>query len=472
MVLSSTAASSFDHSEIKAFFDANHATHEAWLKELHDNPEPAFGEVKTNAIVRRLLKESCPSFQVSDPTLFPTAPTAILAVYVPQNVPQDKLLKPILLRGDMDAVPMAGSTEDTMCTSCIMPGSPPLRKKPIPSPAEAESGSQRHHHGCGHDAHTTLMLVTAHWIEHNKHIVNRKVVIFFQPAEESRRESDHRSGAEVVVDEGLFDVHPDVHAVYAMHCLPGMETGNFITSTSAILAGSGGFTITIEGTGGHAADPGRHMTEPLLAASAIVTCGQTIISRRFEPSRVAILAFCVIDGLGSTAGNVCPGTVEVKGRIHAFSDEDWYYLTDELERISTHIGKAYNCDAKCELDKGYPVTENTPHAGEISYNAAATVLKDEEDLNVYRAGYGVGEFPPSTAGEDFSYLLLKRPGAFAGIAIGSGFALHTPEFMAPAKALNFGGRYFAEIVLSPDCTDPLPSRKLRTSVSSQRDLGH
>ncbi|PXF44457.1 IAA-amino acid hydrolase ILR1-like 1 [Gracilariopsis chorda] len=396
--------------------------------------------------------------------MFPTAPTAIIAVFTPENSPLDGALKPILLRGDMDALPMAGSPEEgrTVGTSiqegCHMPGSAISHSHATTTSDQPSiKDASQLHHGCGHDGHTAMMLITAHWIQENQDKVHRKVVVFFQPAEEARRESDNMSGAEVVIREGLFEAHPDIHAVYGVHGGPGMPVGNFLTGKSAMMAGSGGFTIAIDGTGGHAANPGREQSEPLLAASAIVTCGQTIIARRFEPNNAGVLAFCVVDTLGATAGNVCPGKVEVRGSIRAFNDKDWDYIADELGRISKHIGEAYNCKAEFFPSKGYPVTTNSPHAGEISYNAAATVLKDNKSLNVYTVGYGVGEVPPATGSEDFSYLLLCRPGAFAFLSIGDDFTtMHTPEVKFPAEALKYGGRYFREIVVGPDCTDPLP----------------
>lgn len=107
------------------------------------------------------------------------------------------------------------------------------------------------------------------------------------------------------------------------------------------MAGSCRFKIKIEGTAGHAANPGRKQTEPLLVASAIVTCRQPVISRRFEPGKAGVLAFCVVHGLGSTAANVGPGKIEVRASICAFNDEDLEYISDELSRMSTHTGEAH-----------------------------------------------------------------------------------------------------------------------------------
>lgn len=443
------------------FFDRHHELHESWLQELHDNPELGFEEIKTADILRRILNERCGTFKVSSKTLFPTVPTAILAVFEPRT--EDERLKPILLRGDMDALPMSGPSDNaeivgtSLMEGCYTPG-PIINHKHAGKTAK-DSRTENVpvcHHGCGHDGHTAMMLITAHWIQENQNKVHRKVVIFFQPAEETRRPSDNCSGALAVIQEGLFDIHPDIHAVYGVHGAPAMPIGTFVTGKSAMMASSGRFSIEIEGSGGHAANPGREQTEPLLAASAIVTCGQTIISRRFEPSKVGVLAFCVVDGQGSTAGNVCPKKVEIRGSIRAFTDEDWNYISEEIERISQKIGQAYMCQVTYLPNKGYPVTMNSPLAGDISKRAAEAAVYGT-DLKVYNVGYGNGEVPPATGSEDFSYLLMRRPGAFAFIGIGTNITtMHTADVKFPAEALKFGGRYFREIVCGQNCEDEVP----------------
>lgn len=465
------------HATIKEFFndDENAKLHQTWLEELHKIPELAYEEEETANFVCSTLEKYCPSLKVDRP--FKEAPTCIVAVFTPPGNPS---LKPILLRGDMDALPMAGATDEnerhagtSRAESCCFfpPSKTPSTTTfstpgtQIPRPVRAtatvveggegeEEVTEDRHHGCGHDGHTAGMLVSAHWMHNNQHLVQRKVVLLFQPAEESKGDKE-MSGGQLVAKEGLItSLYPEVHACYALHGGPKYPLGTFVVGGGAITSQSGQYTITVTGTGGHAAFAGPDQTEPLLAAAAIVQAGQSIIARRVEPSNMAILAFTIIRNVGSSASNVCPSKVEIVGSLRSFDLETWDYIEKELRTVATNVAQSFGCTATLAASKGYPVTLNAPDAGLASEEAARRVQSEEENLTTLKVGQDV---PPMMGSEDFSYLLQQRPGALSFMLLGEHLqAMHVSDFKFPPEAISFSGRFFVELILGRDIVDPLP----------------
>jgi hippurate hydrolase len=218
-----------------------------------------------------------------------------------------------------------------------------------------------------------------------------------------------------------------------MHNWPGVDIGTFAIRPGPFFAGTAEFSITVKGLGGHAAKP--HEThDPTVAASHIVLALQTIRSRTIDPVEqivVSVTSFVT----ASTAFNVIPPTVELRGTVRTLKDEVRDQAEVRFREIVEHTAKAFGCEAELNYHRNYPVTEN--HAQE-------TVYAQEAARRV-----GVCEDAPLVmGGEDFSYMLLERPGAYILCGNGDTAKVHTPEYNFSDEAIPFGSSWFVEIVES------------------------
>lgn len=407
--------------ELSSFFETHRDLHKQWLRMLHSLAEPAFEEYETSKFVKSVLEMYCPSLHVSTP--FPLSPTAVIACIEPPEIVESR--KPILLRADMDALRMKGA-----------PTNPPRR-------------NGDYHHGCGHDGHTACLLAVAHFLHELRHLCKRKVVLFFQPAEESGMAQKGGSGARVALNQGLLGtIHPDVSAVYALHCWPPLKVGEVGIGEGPMMGTSTTFAIVIQGTGGHAATPGPDRSEPLLAACSIVCNGQAIVARGLSPFTSATLAFTAVENVESKSLNVCPGKVSVQGVIRALDAEVKKMVFTQLGRMGKSIAEAYGCQAVVSSREGYPATINSRDGAATAKEAARRA-----GLLVFDVGNGPNMEKPSLCAEDFSMLLAKRPGAYVWLGNGKGAGLHTSSLRFNENAIVKGARFLAELALGRNCTE-------------------
>ncbi|PXF45683.1 putative hydrolase YxeP [Gracilariopsis chorda] len=407
--------------ELSSFFGNHEALHKGWLRELHSLAEPSFEEYETSKFVISVLERYCPSLDVTTP--FPLSPTAVIAYIEPSETLE--LSKPILLRADMDALRMKGAPTD------------PPRK------------NDDYHHGCGHDGHTTCLLAVAHCLHELRHLCKRKVVLFFQPAEESGMPLKGGSGARVALDHGLLEtIHPDVSAVYALHCWPPLRVGQVGIGDGPMMGTGTTFSIMIEGTGGHAATPGPDRSEPLLAACSLVCNGQSIVARGLSPFTSSTLAFTAVENVESRSLNVCPRKVSVQGIIRALDAEVKKTVFAQLCQIGKSIAEAYGCQVVISSREGYPATINSRDGASSAKEAARRA-----GLIVFDVGEGPSMVKPSLCAEDFSMLLIKRPGAYVWLGNGGSAGLHTSSLRFNENAVAKGAKFFAELALGRNCTE-------------------
>lgn len=407
---------------IRGFFEEKKELHGKWLESAHRLAEPAFEEHETCKFIKGILGEYCPGFEVCSP--FPLAPTAVVACFVPQT----ERKKAILLRADMDALRMKGA------------------------PIEGGRMNEELHHGCGHEGHVTCLLAAAHCLSTFPDLMERKVVLLFQPAEEAGKVGIG-SGATACVKSGLFEsIHEDVSAVYAVHCWPGLEIGDVGVGGGAMMGASGSFRFVIRGGGGHAATPGAGRSEPLLAACAIVSSGQVVVSRLTSAFEPAVVAFTGVENIDAQSTNVCPAVVGVRGTIRSMSDEVRKNVEEQLGRMVEHIAAGYGCTAEVGFKRGYPATVNSVDCAAVAREAGVRVHGGEDGM--HEVGNGVGEMRPSMCSEDFSVLLQQRPGAYVWLGNGRESAgLHTGDLKFRVEAVRYGAQLFTELATGRDCTD-------------------
>ena len=284
----------------------------------------------------------------------------------------------VLLRGDMDALPIEEETA-------------------LPF-ASATPGAM---HACGHDAHTAMLVGAARALCARAADLPGTVVFMFQPGEEGFH------GARYMIEDGLLDDvlpgrRPD--AAFALHIWPTMKRGAVVGRPGPLLASADTLAATISGKGGHAAMP-HDSLDPIPVACEIVMALQSHIARTVPVTDPAVLSITKIDA--GSAHNIIPGTAQLLGTLRTLSERRRGALQEAFKRIVHHVAAAHGLEGEARIDEGYPVTVNDERA-------TALVRSCAEELG----GEGWTELPsPVMGAEDFSYVLREIPGAMAFLGV-------------------------------------------------------
>lgn len=299
----------------------------------------------------------------------------------------------ILLRGDMDALPMP---EDTGLDF-----------------ASHVDGCM---HACGHDTHTAMLSSAARVLSDRRDDLAGRVLFMFQPGEEGHH------GARFMLDEGLLDVPAlsdgtpsPVDAAFALHITSALPSGWVSGRGGPVMASADSMLIRVVGRGGHASEPHRAL-DPIPVACEIVQALQTMITRSidvFDPSVVTVGRISA-----GTTNNVIPEVAEIEGTIRATSERTRAKVHDGIRRVAEGVAAAHGCDCKIDIVHGYPVTSNDDQFAEFSLDLARDVVGAD---SVVRLPH------PVMGAEDFSYVLQNVPGAMM-------FLGGTPDGANPATA--------------------------------------
>jgi hippurate hydrolase len=307
------------------------------------------------------------------------------------------------MRADMDALPM---TENT--------GLPYASKTP---------GRM---HACGHDGHTAMLLGAAKYLCQTRNFDGTAVVIF-QPAEEGG------AGGKAMVDDGLME-RWSIQEVYGMHNMPGIPAGQFAIRPGPLLAASDAIFIDITGKGGHAARP-HECIDPVLVGSHIVTALHSIVSRNVDPLKSGVISICMFHS--GEALNVIPATAQLQGTARTLAPEVRDLIERRVVEVAETTARLYGATAKATYERRYPVTKN--HATQTAFAASVAgqvAGADKVDTNT----------PPLMGGEDFSFMLEARPGAFIFLGNGSTAGVHHPKYDFNDAAIPAGISYWARLV--------------------------
>ena len=371
----------------------------SWRQDLHKIPEIGLEEYETSKYIKNKLKEFNINFKEG------YSNTGLVA-WVKGNKGNSN--KSIGLRADFDALPM-----------------------PEKNNFDYKSSKDGMMHACGHDGHTSMLLGAAKYISENNDF-DGTVYFIFQPGEEGF------AGGKKMIEDGLFDDF-SIDEVYALHNWPDLPLGSFGVNSGPMMAAVDEFDIIVKGKGGHAAFP-QLVIDPIIVASQIVTAIQTIISRSTDPVDKALISITKIHG--GTAYNVIDDEVKLSGTIRTFKPETRSFIGKKIEEISNGIAKAHGAGANIEFDliNKYPPTINSKKESEFAAKIAKKMV-GEENVNT--------NIDPSMGGEDFSYLLNKKPGSY--LYIGQGDEnhkahLHTTKYDFNDNLLPIGVNYWVNLV--------------------------
>lgn len=365
-----------------------------WRRTLHADPELLFDVHNTAAFVAEKLKTfGC------DEVVTGIGKTGVVGIIHGRpggNGPA------IGLRADMDALPI---TEIT--------GLPWASRSP---------GKM---HACGHDGHTAMLLGAARHLAATRNFTG-SVAVIFQPAEEGG------GGGREMVNDGMMERF-GITKVFGMHNLPGLPVGQFAIRKGPIMAATDIFDIALKGRGGHAAMP--HQTiDPIVAGAAIVSSMQSIASRNANPLQSVVVS--VTKFIAGSAYNIIPETVELAGTVRTLSPEMRDLAEARINEIVHGVATAHGVEASVNYLRNYPVTFN--HADETDFAA---------DVAESLAGAGKVERnqPPTMGGEDFSFMLEARPGAFIFMGNGDTAGLHHPAYDFNDDAIPVGVSYWVNL---------------------------
>jgi amidohydrolase len=319
----------------------------------------------------------------------------------------------VLLRGDMDALPMPEETGLDFAST--IPGTM---------------------HACGHDAHVAMLAGAAEVLAKQAAGLRGEVRFMFQPGEEGYH------GARFMLEDGLLGGEgtgfalPD--AAFALHVMPNAPHGLIGGRAGPLLAAADQLRIIVTGRGGHASMP-HDTLDPVPIACEIVGAIQTMVARRFSVFDPVVVTIAKIES--GTAHNVIPDTARMLGTMRTLSPANRARLRDELPLLAGGIAGAHGLTADVEITEGFPVTICDAGAVDFGERVAGDMFGDTAFLRLA---------DPIMGAEDFAYVLEKVPGAMFFLGVSHEGAdwqhccgIHSTKMMIDESVMPRGAAYLA-----------------------------
>src|SRR5258708_5222971 len=218
-----------------------------------------------------------------------------------------------------------------------------------------------------------------------------------------------------------------------------MAAGTIAVRPGGMMAATDEVQITVRGRGGHAAIP-QLAIDPVVASAHIISALQTIASRNVNPLDAVVVSICSMQTSQVGAFNVIPDSVRLIGTVRSFRPETRDLAEEKVKTISLKTAEALGATAEVQYMRGYPPTVNTEREAQF----AARVGE-----RIFGKGNVVTDADPTMGGEDFAYMLLERPGAYAWLGQGGGPAgcfLHHPSYDFNDEWIPLGAGYLAALV--------------------------
>jgi amidohydrolase len=301
---------------------------EDFYKDLHANPELSMQEERTSGKAAERLKAA--GFEVTEGV----GKTGVVGLLENGEGPT------VMLRADMDALPVRENT-----------GLPYASSK---TATDRDGNKVPVAHACGHDMHTTCLVGVMALLARATDAWSGTLMAVFQPAEETAE------GAQVMIDDGLFDRFPKPDIVLGQHVLPG-PAGVVSYRAGATQAASDSLQVRMFGRGGHGSMPEATVDPVVMSASTVMRL-QTVVSREIAATNAAVLTVGALQA--GTKENVIPDEASIKLNVRTFDEDVREKVLDPIKRIVEAEAEASDAPKSPEITPidRYPLTVNDPGA--------------------------------------------------------------------------------------------------------------
>jgi len=378
----------------------------AWRRDLHQNPELGFAEVRTAGVIAEHLRSLGLEVRTE------AAKTGVIGI-----LRGAKPGRTVALRSDMDALPVKEATGLPYASTAT--GQYLGETVPVA-------------HACGHDAHMAMLMGAATVLAGMKDQISGTIVFVFQPAEEGAPPGEPMGGAALMLHEGQLD-NPKPEAIFGLHVVPG-EVGTVVYRPRGFMAASDRVDIELKGRQTHGAWPWKGV-DVIAATAQVITTINTLTARTVDPTTTpTVFTLATIDA--GVRYNIIPDSARLSGTLRTFDVEQRANLVKRAEAAVGHVAASFGATSEMTVkqnaalvfnDEGLsqwlaPVLEEA--AGEGKVNSAA---------------------PPTTIAEDFSFYQQKIPGVFYhlgatpdGVSAADAAPNHSPNFDVNEKVLPLG----------------------------------
>ncbi len=327
----------------------------------------------------------------------------------------------ILLRSDMDALPINETTNLPFCSR---------------NPGVM--------HACGHDIHMTVLLGAATVLTKMRNELQGSVKIVFQPAEEGAPAGEE-GGASLMIKEGVFD-NPPVTAAFALHVDPLLDVGNVALRAGSDMANGDIFQITIEGKRSHGAWP--HLgIDPIPIAAQIVLEFQTLMARTQDALKPAVLSTCIIEG--GNRWNILAGSVHLSGTVRTLDAAQRDDIKTRMEKIVQANCSAFGTTYVFNYARTAPMVVNDPTIAKRARGILESALGEEH----------VRESPAQMIAEDFGYFTERVPSLYFHLGVrneklGMTAPVHSDLFKADENSIPVGVKAVCSLALGYPASTP------------------
>ena len=375
----------------------------AWRRQIHHHPELGCRLPQTTALVEKALDDMGISWEK-------IGPCAIVGVI------GKKEGKKILLRADMDALPMGEETGLPFASECdgVM-------------------------HSCGHDCHTSMLLTAAALLKKHEEELQGQVILMFQPDEEGT----DGTGARMMVENGLLDKYkPDV-AVMAHMASDIVKTNQIMLKSGPCSASSDRFVVHLHGKGGHGARPHQSIN-PITCAIKIAEAFGDIGRYEVDVQEPTALSICTFHS--GTASNIIPEDSEFTGTLRTFNDEARQFTLDRMQQVAQSIANAYRCQLTFDRPRGIPPLINDPEFSQQLHTWLQETI-GQEGVDIPPMSY-----TKSMGSEDFSFISSRVPSCSFSVGSTSHqeqvYPLHHPKIIFDEDGLAAGAAAYAQAAYS------------------------
>lgn len=359
--------------------------------QIHANPELGFSEFETSKLVANKLREY--GYMVHENI----GKSGVVGV-----LKKGDSNKSIGLRADMDALPLQEKTN-----------------------LDYKSKNVNIMHACGHDGHTTSLLLAAKYLSNES--FNGTLNLYFQPAEEGL------GGAKAMIEDGLLKQF-DSDFIFGWHNMPFKSNKKFFIKNGAMMASCDNYTISINGVGSHGSTPHKSK-DVIYIGSMLIASLQSIVSRNINPQDSIVISIGAFNS--GAAFNIIPDTATIKLSLRAL-DKNARELADErIRAIIKGMAISYEVEIEIKKDEVATITMNDAKATEMAKEVAVEIF-GEENCEFNHA--------PLMASEDFGYFCEERKCAYAFLENENDIFLHSPYYVFNDELLPRAASYYARLV--------------------------